>query len=191
MAKAIAKQLIWDLKLDSVVEKDQKWVLCAMSSYGQSLVNMLWRILGDEQDVMDAYQDTFVKLSNTWQDGKPGNVKAYLFRTASSVAISILRNKVRQEKVFRNFAFQQEAAKQYHDNANDFDMEKLRKQLRTYIAKLPEHLQQIIVLRDLAELPYKQIAKITGIRSASARVYRRRAIVQLSEWMANEGFDDE
>ena len=42
----------------------QRWILSTMSRYGHELVNLLWRILGNEQDVCDAYQTTFLHLLN-------------------------------------------------------------------------------------------------------------------------------
>lgn len=51
------------------VAVSQRWVLAAMQKHGPSLVAMLWRILGNEQDVCDAYQDTFVQLAHS-RDGQ-------------------------------------------------------------------------------------------------------------------------
>ena len=57
--------------------------------------------------------------------------------------------------------------------------------MRIHIARLPEHLRDVVILHDLAELPYQQVAKILGIATATARVYRRRAIQILAVWLAD------
>lgn len=48
-------------------------------------------VLGNEQDVADAYQSTFLQLAHVAHGRRPRNLKAYLFRTAANIAVSILR----------------------------------------------------------------------------------------------------
>ena len=60
----------------------------------------------------------------------------------------------------------------------------LQKELRSAIARLPEYLREVIALRDLAEMPYSQVAKILGITASSARAYRSKAVTLLAAWMA-------
>jgi len=54
------------------------------------------------------------------------------------------------------------------------------------MAQLPEHLRDVIMLRDLAELSYKQVGRILGITPATARVYRCKAVQLLAAWMGKE-----
>ena len=46
----------------SVVRVNQAWVLTTMRKDGPALIRLLWRMLGREDDVLDAYQDCFCKL---------------------------------------------------------------------------------------------------------------------------------
>ncbi len=69
-----------------------------MQSWGPELVTMLWRILGNEQDVCDAYQNTFLKLAHFEGGRKPEHIKAYVFRSAANVAISMLRRRIAERK---------------------------------------------------------------------------------------------
>ena len=61
--------------LDSV-GTDRQWVLSVMQSHGNELVTLLWRILGNEQDVCDVYQSTFLRLAHLNAGRKPAHVKA-------------------------------------------------------------------------------------------------------------------
>ena len=181
---------LWDGTVAESVAPSQQWVLPAMQVHGPPLVSMLWRILGNEQDVCDAYQNTFLQLAYYKSGRKPKNVKAYLFRTASNAAITILRRKKLHEKACREVT--KRPGVQHHlCGAHDLDAGDLREQLRCCIARLPDHLQRVVLLRDLAELSYAQVAKILGISSASARVYRRRAIRILAVWMSDRDNLDE
>ena len=183
LGKAISCEAIWDFAGSESVAKNQRWILSAMQKSGQELVNMLWRILGNEQDVCDAYQDTFLQLAHYEGGKKPEHVKAYIFRTANNVAITILRRKIAERKRISESA---NLRTEVHSPANEIDLKYLQQNLRDCIARLPEHLRDVITLRDLAELSYAQIGRILGISTGTARVYRCKAIQLLAVWMAKE-----
>ncbi|MHC5146661.1 MAG: RNA polymerase sigma factor [Planctomycetota bacterium] len=174
--------LTFDLTRAESVQESQRWVLVSMQELGPALVTMLWRILGREEDVCDAYQDTFLRLAHLPDKKKPANVRSYLFRTASNVAISMLRRKQLQRKHLH--ALSKECETSHHDFVKDLDAAGLQQRLREAIAELPDYLGDVIVLRDLAQMPYPQVARILGIRTAAARVYRHKAIKLLASWMA-------
>ena len=179
-SRTIDACISWELT--GSVEQSQQWVLSAMSAHGPVLVTMLWRILGNEQDVCDAYQDTFLNLAHYRHGTKPGNIKAYLFRTAGNIAITMLRRKQIELRYTNELKADIKNVGQ-KDHVKDFDAAQLRESLREHIARLPEELREVIVLRDLAQMPYHQVAGMLGITVASARVYRWRAIQLLSVWM--------
>ena len=178
--------LICDFSIPESVAQSQKWVLTAMRKYGQELVTMLWRILGNEQDVCDAYQDTFLQLA--YHDGraKPNYIKAYVFRTASNIAISMLRRKVAERTAKSHIAGQSKDRNRENSPAIEFHSKNLEQNLRYNIARLPEHLRTVVILRDLAELSYSAVGKMLSISAATARVYRCKAVQLLSVWMSKE-----
>lgn len=181
--------LTFDLTGAETVHKSQRWVLTAMQEYGPALVTVLWRILGQDDDVCDAYQETFLRLAHLPNQQKPANVRAYLFRTTTNVAISMIRQKRLRRK------HQQALVKEHipveHDPVAELDSMQLQKQLRNAIAELPDYLGDVIILRDLAQMSYEQVASILGIRTATARVYRHKAIKLLAVWMSRSESRDE
>jgi RNA polymerase sigma factor (sigma-70 family) len=70
--------------------------------------------------------------------------------------------------------------------AGDLDSKYLQEILRSHIARLPEHLRNVVTLRDLAELSYTQVGRILGISAGTARVYRCKAVQLLAVWMSEE-----
>ena len=181
--KTVTSGLIWDFIGSQAIAGEQRWVLSAIQKYGQELITMLWRILGNEQDVCDAYQDTFLQLAHFEGGVKPSNIKAYLFSTANNVAISMLRRKIAERKRITRTAVEKV---EEHSPVKELDSKFLQENLRECIAKLPEHLRSVLVLRDLAELPYPQISSILKISQGTARVYRCKAIQLLAVWMSKE-----
>lgn len=144
---------------------------------------MLWRILGNEQDVCDAYQDTFLKLAHYEGGQKPDHIRAYVFRSATNVAISMLRRKMLERK---NLPQVTAPGNGPETHTNEFNAEHLRETLRCCIARLPENLRSVVTLHDLGELSYAHVGKILGITEATARVYRCKALQLLAVWMSKE-----
>lgn len=171
------------------VEKSQMWILTAMKDHGASLVHLLWRILGNEDDVCDAYQDTFLRIAHLPNQQKPDNIRAYLYRTTTNIALSILRQRRMQHKVLSRLVTDK-PVENHCDFSNELDTKGLCVQLRDAVARLPEYLSDVIVLHDLAELPYHEVAKILGIRAATVRVYRHRALTLLASWLGREDVNE-
>jgi RNA polymerase sigma-70 factor (ECF subfamily) len=177
--------LVWDLGAVEAVEASQRWILSAMTKHGEGLVTMLWRILGNEQDVCDAYQQTFLRLAHNENQRKPKNIQAYLYRTAANVAITAIRNRKMRQKSFdvmANAAPRSESI----DYANDLDAKQLQAKLRNAVAQLPEYLRNVVTLHDLGELTYTEVAKVLDISPPTARVYRARAVALLASIMSKE-----
>ena len=165
------------------VGQSQQWVLPAMGKYGSDLVTLLWRILGNEQDVCDVYQTTFLRLAHIENRQKPKHIKAYLFRTASNTAISLLRTRASEKKRITKAPcdFVSPSTPDH-----EISQRQLVDTLRANVAQLPKHLQDVVALRDLAELPYSQVARVLGITPGTARVYRCKAVTLLAAWMKKE-----
>jgi RNA polymerase sigma-70 factor (ECF subfamily) len=180
--KAVSYDLVWDSAACQAVDESQRWIVVAMQKYGHELVTMLWRILGNEQDVCDAYQTIFLRLAHLEDSRRPQWIKAYLFRTASNAAITILRQRQVEKKTLS--AMTQMNGPQATER--DFDVRHLAESLRQHVAQLPEHLRNVIMLRDLGELSYSEVARILGVSAGTARVYRCKAVQLLAMWMNKE-----
>jgi len=180
--------LSWDATAADSVAAGQRWVLASMQKYGPDLLKLLWRILGNDQDVCDAYQDTFVRLANRGDGCVPDDARAFVFRSAANTAISMLRRRRQQLQAARRMAMEPRPTAPPADG-REMDEARLRDSLQSCLARLPEKLQEVVVLKDLAELPYRQVARMLGMSQTAARVYRCRAIQLLGSWMARQEED--
>jgi RNA polymerase sigma-70 factor (ECF subfamily) len=171
------------------VEKSQTWILAAMKDYGPAMVHLLWRILGNEDDVCDAYQETFLRIAHLPDLQKPDNVRAYLYRTTTNIALSILRGRQIQNRALSHLVRQQ-SMENHTDSGAELDVQLLCGRLRDAVVRLPEYLSDVIVLHDLAELSYPEVAKIIGIRTATVRVYHHRAMTLLASWLKRDNNDE-
>jgi RNA polymerase sigma-70 factor (ECF subfamily) len=169
-----------DLVRAAKASPDQACLLSVMERHGPGLVQMLWRILGNQDDVADAYQETFYRLAILLREGKSWNKKGFVYRLSANIGIDMLRRRKLHDQAQRNLS---ESIERENGRSADSlveqrdDLEKMQQA----IADLPEHLRQVLILRDYADLDYGTIASSLQITAASARQFRHRAILILAE----------
>lgn len=178
--------LVDDLASAQVAD-DQRWILALMRKQGPIVVSMLWRMLGSEQDVLDAYQSAVCNLTATGKDKVGSNKAGYFYRTAMNAGIETLRRRKRQKEHWPAVVESRREREGTPVAEAGFDRREAGDRLRAAICKLPSQLRSVVVLRDLAEMPYRQVARTLGIRVTTARLYRRQAVVRLADLIGEEG----
>ncbi len=171
---------------DATAANDQRhgWIVRLLDEDGPGILRLLWRILRREQDVMDAFQDCFCKLATLAGARRPRNARAYAYRTASNIAIEIIRGRQRRAAHWDRVVAEHGPSPGPEPVSDDSG--KGGERLRLAIAELPAHLRNVIVLRDLSRMPYEEVGRTLGIDPATARVYRRHAVVKLAELIGAE-----
>lgn len=167
----------------------EQWILALLQRHGPGVVNALWRMLGREDDVLDVYQTVVCKLAERGPGRIGRNRAAYFYRSAINSAISLIRQRQRDRQRTVRLARRRQEMHSGGDQAVNLDHLHVVEQMRAAILELPGYLRDVIVLHDLVGLPYSQVAKIMGITCGSARVYRRHAVVRLSDMLAEERCD--
>jgi len=160
-----------------VAASRQGWILSVMDRCGPAVVVMLWRMLANEQDVLDAYQDCICRVMERGRDGLGRSADRYLYRTAANVAIDMIRRRQLRRR-------HQAPLGRHLTGARGSPMPGVTEStvlLRQAIVQLPRHLRELVLLRDLAQMPYHRVASILGITVGTARVYRRQAVLRLAE----------
>ena len=180
------RALLADMAAAQVAD-DQRWILTLMRKQGPPVMALLWRMLGSEADVLDAYQTAVCNLTALGTGRIASNHAGYFYRTAMNAAIEILRSRKRRRQHWpavveahrrRESALAPASGGVYQREASE--------RLRSAICRLPRQLQSVVILRDLAELPYRRVAKILGIQVSTARLYRRQAVVRLADLIGEE-----
>ena len=183
------------LELESVVRdfgnarvnQDQQWILSLIQKQGQLVVGLLWRMLGSEQDALDAYQSTICRLISQGHETIGTNRAGYFYRAAMNAGIEMLRMRRRRQ---RHWPAVTEFWRRRHGEdqpACDLGEVEDVDHLRDAIGKLPPHLRDVIVLREMAGMPYRQVASILQIGVATSRLYRHQAVLQLANLLRASG----
>ena len=164
----------------------QKWILSLLQRHGPGVVSVLWRMLGREQDVLDAYQGVVCQLAARGPKGIGINRGGYFYRSAMNAAIEVHRRRRRENDRLETVARRQASLASSSRPAVNTDHLRLVEQMRSAVLALPKHLRDVVVLRDLAGLDYGRVSAILKITSGTARVYRRQAIIRLSAKLTKE-----
>ncbi len=77
---------------------DQQWILSLIQKQGQLVVSLLWRMLGSEQDALDAYQSTICRLMTQGKEAIGTNRAGYFYRAAMNAGIEMLRVRQRRQR---------------------------------------------------------------------------------------------
>jgi RNA polymerase sigma-70 factor (ECF subfamily) len=158
------------------------WLEELHTSHGAGLRSMLRRMLGSEDEAQDVYQDCMHHLARCPRPGQLRSVPAYAYRTAANLATETIRRRGRRAAHWARIVTHydtRDCGRAAPATATDNDRQRAVHRLRSAVRGLPQHLRDVIVLRDLSGMPYRQVARVLGIQAATARVYRRQAILRL------------
>ncbi|HOA75650.1 MAG TPA: RNA polymerase sigma factor [Phycisphaerae bacterium] len=172
----------------ATVADDQQWILHLLRQHGAAVVSMLWRLLGSEQEVLDAYQTAVCRLTAGGKEAARTNPGGYFYRIAMNAGISTLRHRKQHRQHEPMLADYQarRAADRAASAGSVYDQQAALDRLREAIFHLPMYMRAVIVLRDLAELPYTRVASILGIGVGTARLYRCQAVARLADLLGQE-----
>jgi RNA polymerase sigma-70 factor, ECF subfamily len=165
-----------------------------------ALHGMALRLTRDERQADDLVQDSLVKAYRFFHRFEEGsNIKAWLFK----VLVNTFYNTVRKEKNQHRLELEAEVDSHYDrflsastmsgQNAEEVLHEKLvMEKLRAEVEKLPPEFRDAVLLCDLHDFSYKEIADIVGcpVGTVMSRLYRGRRILQkrLYQYALEQGY---
>jgi RNA polymerase sigma-70 factor (ECF subfamily) len=151
--------------------------------------NLARWLVRDPTLAQDVVQDAAVRALGYFASYRGGDARAWLLQIVRNAAYSTLAASSRQiaESLDDRDADGEPAALQVADPAADPETALARiedrSKLDRALAALPIELRECLVLRELEELSYKQVAEVTGvpIGTVMSRLWRaRRALMQAS-----------
>lgn len=152
--------------------------------YGAAL-----RLTRSPSDAEDLVQDAFVKAYRFYDRFEPGtNMKAWLFRILTNTFINKYRRKTRERKVLEgreaepvgDGVMSRAAMRTLTDPVSEAQRRLITAEIQEALDALPEDYRTMIVLADVEELSYKEIAEIVGcpIGTVMSRLHRARKKMQ-------------
>jgi RNA polymerase sigma-70 factor (ECF subfamily) len=177
-------------------ERDERAFEEVVRLYENKVFNLVFRMIGNQEEAEDLAQEVFVTVFKS-VDSFRGEAKfsTWLYRIAANHCKN--RMKYLGRRSYKQTGELDEAAEREAQNAQPsalrpqvdgpdavFEGLELERTVQRAMAALdPEH-REVIVLRDIEDLTYEEIAEITGVELGTVKSRLHRARLQLKERMA-------
>ena len=166
---------------------DEEAFTVLVRRYKDPLMNYIYRFVGDSDESADILQDTFVRLYRKKHLYKSvAKFSTWLYTIAGNLARSELRR--RSRKGLLSIFQSREKGDEYElplpssdpqpDQLADDSLKAMR--IQEALRRLPEAFREAVVLRDIQDLSYEEIAEIVGmpIGTVKSRINRGRNQLQ-------------
>jgi RNA polymerase sigma-70 factor (ECF subfamily) len=148
---------------------------------------LAYRLTGHEDDARDVVQEAYLRACRGLRRFRgDSQFTTWLYRITANCSANLLAKRART----RTEALPDDAplidAHPDHDPEERAACEAERARVAGALALLPARLRQVIVLRDIYDLPHGAIAKELGISEAAAKVRLHRARRRLKELLTDK-----
>jgi len=151
----------------------------------QMLFKVSYRIVNDEEAAEDLVHDSLIKMSEKGMIFPSLNdAKFWLIRVVKNASLNYAKRKGREKKAYEKALYED----QRKQDSGEIDLLKTetRKKAVEALNKLPEKLRMVLILREYAELNYKEIGKVLGITEGNVKVRVFRAREQLAKLIGED-----
>lgn len=150
---------------------------------------MAVKLAGDPRDAEDLVQETFQEAWKSFHLYKPDtDCKAWLFRI-------LFRVSNRQAKLSRRLQYEdlESVSPEILAESSDREAKEDFNSLLDIIDSLPKHYRDVLILADVEELTYREVAEVLGVPlgtvmsrlNRARRILRERALdLQIRRWSA-------
>ena len=165
--------------------------------YGTAL-----KLTKDEQDAEDLVQETMLKAYRYFDKYENGtNCKAWLFKIMHNTFINRYRKSQKRKEYlvdddYRPLQERAEAREEHpfvgeFDDQEDLFFKMFGDEVKEALSDIPMHFRMVVLLADLQDFAYKEIAEIMDcpIGTVMSRLYRGRRMLrdELGEYAEKEG----
>ncbi len=188
---------------DHRLNKQQKDVIFEREFYPlmHALYNFAFHLVYDEEAANDLVQETFLKayrFIESYQEGT--NAKAWLFKILKNAFINDYRKKSRQpsrvdfDDISGYHDTEESGPTEYVDLRQEVFSGLMGDEVTRALNELPVDFRTVILLCDIEDFSYEEIAKIIDIPigTVRSRLHRARNILKekLRNYAANEGYQE-
>lgn len=170
----------------------ESWVAELAQRHLDAAYNLGCWLLGNEQDAADAVHDAYLRAARSAHTYAGGNARAWWLAIVRNCCLAALNARKRDHPAVRVDATDGEIPMPDADHAGDIEAHVDAAQRSHAIARclreLPVEYREAIVLRELEDLSYREIADALGIPigTVMSRLSRGRKLLQRALCASNE-----
>lgn len=155
--------------------------------YSERLFHYLYRFVKDERQVEDLLQETFMRVYRNRHSYEPiAKFSTWLYTIAGNLARSEYRRRKRQRTYSLTPVNREDEEYQMEIPAETLAPDRYAERgihdrhIRGALEQIPEDFREVVVLRDVQQLSYEEIADITGLPlgTVKSRINRGRTKLQ-------------
>jgi len=144
------------------------------------LFRVAYRIANSKEAAEDLCQDSFFRLyEKNIVFPNPEEAKYWLIRVVKNAALNYAKRKERERKAYQK-AFREEV-KREESGETSLVRKETGQEVEAALEKLPENLRIVLILKEYAEMNYKEIGRVLGISEGNVKVRVFRARERLAE----------
>jgi RNA polymerase sigma-70 factor, ECF subfamily len=155
-----------------------------IQAFQDQIYNLVLRIVGEREEARDLTQDAFVRAREKISEYR-GECQPYIWFLKIAVALSISQLRKLQRR--RSFSLEGgQAATLARRAAEQMDSDE-QQQLLWALGRLDAEYRAILVMRDVENLDYEQMADILALPAPALRTRLFRARLALHDGLAGPG----
>lgn len=168
--------------------------------YMDALYGAALRLTRSSREAEDLVQDTYLKAFRFFDTFEKGtNIKAWMFKILTNTFINKYRRKLKEreiaeappEDIVLDRFVSTEQVRALHEPERDFFGKLLSDEIVEALDQVPVDFRMVVILADLQDFSYKEIAEIVGcpVGTVMSRLFRGRRILQnqLYQYAIKEG----
>jgi RNA polymerase sigma factor (sigma-70 family) len=139
------------------------------------IFRVAYRIVGTADIAEDVTHDAFIKY---YERKEPlpdlDQTKYWLIRVVKNLSLNYTKKRAREKRAYEKY---RDNTYRHPESGEDITLKKeMSKDVKEALDMLPENLRLVLVLKEYADLNYKEIGKVLGISEGNVkvRVFRGR-----------------
>lgn len=165
-------------------EDRSEWIAAALEAYELPLVRYAVRLTGDLETARDVVQDTFMRLWSADREAVGDHLAQWLYTVCRNRALDVVR-KERRMIPWRDAPTATPEAVASGTVAVAAERGAATDEVLAALARLPERDQEMVRLKFLDGLTYKQIAGVTGAPIGTVGYVIHTALAELRTLLAD------
>jgi len=166
--------------IERLVARDEQAFNALVRTYEGRIVRLLTRMVGNEEEARDLAQDVFVQVFKAIGSFRgDSKLSTWLYRIAVNTCLDYKKKsrpgQAEDESVIDDLASTEPSPEQRYQS------KEIGQAIQLALQKLPESLRAAIVLKEIEDLSYEEIAEVlhTSIGTVKSRISRAREELRL------------
>lgn len=153
------------------------WFRLQVTTNQNGLYAVCYQMLKNNLEAEEVVQDSFIKLWQASENGKK-QTKAWLYQVAKNQCLDLIRRRQHERKYQQFNLLNEKTSKSACDELLNAE---LSEHISQAIDELKEPYKSLIVLREISQLNYQQLAGVLDLNVQQIKVYLHRARKMLKQ----------